>query len=171
MLSGDVIRLLEDAYSNRFPLGSVSKIMRWCLTPYRANEVSKPQQKETYGKYVSIIFSIPVWLNKQTNKAPIFLLKQNTDNIFQKAYLYVGRCVYIINHNVVPPTQSWLPMGLLVWSHFYKPFYFNPLPLKCHESLPQFLLSDLGETKVYTQKREINVQTMKKCREYFNSEP
>lgn len=84
MLSGDVIRLLSDAYSNRFSLGSVSKIMRWCLTPYRPNEVLKPQQKEIYGQFVSIIFSIPVWSNEQTNKpsSPNFLLKQNTDNIF-----------------------------------------------------------------------------------------
>lgn len=87
MLSGDMIRLLGDAYSNRFSLGSVSKIMRWCLTPYRANEVSKPQQKQTYGKYVSVIFSIPVWLNEQTPKPQFFVKTKHRQHFLENTSL------------------------------------------------------------------------------------
>lgn len=76
-----------------------------------------------------------------------------------------------MNHNVVQPTQFYLPVGLLVWSHSYEPLYFSSLVLKCYKSLPWFLFPDLM-TKFSKKKRKRNNCTKngKKCKEYYNSE-
>lgn len=63
------------------------------LHPLKGKQkVWKPQQKEIYGKYVSTVFSFPVWL-KQTNKQTtppkplIFCWNKQRQDFLEKEFL------------------------------------------------------------------------------------